>query len=246
MLFGRRDQARGPAAVAAALEYHRLGWSVIPLEPGALTPLVPWQPLRYRLPTSAEIGDWFGRRPDAAVGVVLGFVSALAVVRVESGAAASPGPLPETVASVGSGGRQLFYGHPGTTLPARGVLAPGIDLIGDGGWVPVPPSEDTPGERLCWEVSPAVRAPVPLPVWVLERARVPRSTDLLALLRAGPDAGDRAGAAAAVAGHLLARGLARAEVLELVHCWNQLHCRPPLDDDALRGIVDGAPAPFPP
>jgi hypothetical protein len=244
MLFGRRDQARGPAAVAAALEYHRLGWSVIPLDPVALTPLVPWQPFRYRLPTPAELGDWFARRPDAGVAVVLGFVSALVVVRVEAGAAAVPGPLPETVTSVGSGARQLFYGHPGTALPESLALAPGVDLRGDGGWAPVPPSGDDAGGQLRWEVSPAVRAPVPLPAWALKRDRVPGAgADLLALLREGAEAGDRSGAAAVLAGHLLARGLDRAAVLELLACWNQLRCRPPLDAEALRVIVDDEPGP---
>ena len=56
----------------AALDYGRLGWSVIPIEPRGKRPLVRWQVFQHRQPDSAEIADWFRQWPDANIAVVTG------------------------------------------------------------------------------------------------------------------------------------------------------------------------------
>jgi hypothetical protein len=43
----------------AALDYSRLGWSVIPIEPRGKRPLVRWQVYQHRLPDATEVAEWY-------------------------------------------------------------------------------------------------------------------------------------------------------------------------------------------
>jgi hypothetical protein len=77
------------------------------------------------------------------------------------------GPAPETArARTGGGGAHLFFGYP----PGReevpnsaGVLGPGLDVRGEGGYVVVPPSR-TRGAYGWVDGSPPAEA-----AWLLER-----------------------------------------------------------------------------
>src|SRR5262249_1371317 len=49
-------------------------------------------------------------------------------------------------------GFQLFFKHPGVTIPNRAGIIPGLDVRGDGGYVVVPPSVHPNGKQYHWEV----------------------------------------------------------------------------------------------
>ena len=150
----------------AALDYGRLGWSVIPIEPSGKRPLVRWQVYQHRHPDATEVADWFRRWPDANIAIVTGVVSGVVVLDLDPrhGADASlqelehkHGSIAETVeAWTGGGGRHLYFAHPGEMLHNRVGLAPGIDLRGDGGYVVAPPSVHASGASYRWECSPDV------------------------------------------------------------------------------------------
>jgi hypothetical protein len=69
--------------LAAALDYMRRGWSIIPIAGGTKKPPkgFPWTPFRKRLPTESELSTWFDYREDLALAVILGQASGGLVCR---------------------------------------------------------------------------------------------------------------------------------------------------------------------
>ena len=252
-----RRKAGGAASglsLKAALDYGRLGWSVIPVEPRGKRALVRWQAFQYRRADVPEIAEWFRRWPDANIAIVTGIVSGLVVLDLDPrhGAHASleslqqaHGALPDTVeVSTGGGGRHLYFAHPGDVTHNRVGMAPGIDLRGDGGYVVAPPSIHATGEPYRWVRSPEVLYPVPLPAWLLQLAAGghPSHGHPLShwrrLLREGVAQGERNSGVASLAGYLLHYGVGPEVVMELLLCWNAVRCRPPLDEAEVLHTVE--------
>jgi len=137
--------------------------------------------------TESEIVSWWRRWPDANLGIVTGSVSRLGVLDIDprnggdrslDGLEARWGPLPATLEDrTGGGGRHLWFAI-ADRLPMA-ILAPGVELKGEGGLVVAPPSLHASGARYEWVpgCSPADRPPAPLPPWLrlpgeLHRARI--------------------------------------------------------------------------
>lgn len=248
----RTSGASSGLSLKAALDYVRLGWSVIPVEPGGKRPLIRWQVYQYRRADIPEIAVWFGRWPDANIAIVTGVVSGLVVLDLDPrhGAEASlgqiqreHGPLPDTVeASTGGGGRHLYFAHPGEIIRNRVGLLPGIDLRGDGGYVVAPPSIHASGKPYRWMRSPDVLYPLPLPSWLLHKPEetAPHGHTLSywrRLLRDGVEEGARNDTIASLAGHLLRQGVDAQVATELLLTWNLSRCRPPLvEEEVLRTV----------
>lgn len=165
-----------PVGAVAALKLAALGWSVVPVHnatgdrcscrrnpcpsPGK-HPRVPWERWMIRTARPSEIEAWWERWPDANIGVVTGWVSAVVVVDVDprnggdtnlTGLEAEHESLPETVTSItGGGGHHFYFAHPGHLVPCR-PLAAGIDLKAERGLVVVPPSRHASGGTYQWMV----------------------------------------------------------------------------------------------
>lgn len=241
---------------AAALAYVERGWAAMPMEARGKRPVVAWQELQSRLPTVAEVKGWFARPRAANVGIVTGAVSNLVVVDVDPrhGGAASlaalereHGPLPVTVEAItGGGGRHLYFAHPGGMVHNKVGVLPGIDVRGDGGCVVAPPSIHPSGNRYRWAKrrSPEEVEAAPLPHWLLAliapaagRSGHPL-THWRALVRDGVVEGERNGAIASLAGHLLWHGVDAQVAVELLLAWNGARCRPPLDEEEVARTVE--------
>ncbi len=251
----RADRAESQAA-RAALECLARGWAAIPVKSGGKRPLVRWESFQNRLPTREEVEAWFGRWPEANLGIVTGAVSGLVVLDIDPrhGGADSVtrletehGALPETVEAVtGGGGRHLYFAHPGGSIPNKAALAPGIDLRGDGGLVVAPPALHASGRRYAWQDShgPGDVPLAPLPGWLstlLQRDNTHRGHPLAywrALVRQGVAEGERNNTIASLTGHLLWHEVDPEVVLELLLCWNRVRCRPPLADDEVARTVE--------
>jgi len=256
MALWRRQVSASTSGIfmKAALDYARLGWSVIPIEPRGKRPLIRWQVHQFRHADAPEIGSWFQRWPDANIAVVTGIVSGLLVLDLDPrhGAdeslerlQATHGPLPATVeAHSGGGGRHLYFAHPGDIVRNRVGIEPGIDLRGDGGYIVAPPSAHACGEPYTWVRSPAVLRVAPFPDWLLHNLadEAPRRghplTHWRALLREGVAEGERNNTMASLAGHLLWHGVDPAVVTELLLTWNAARCRPPLEIDEVVRTVE--------
>ena len=101
-----------------------------------------------------RIRAWWGRWPEANVGVPTGKASSLLVLDVDGGEGfaalaeieLSCGLAPKsTRARTGGGGEHLYFRYP-TDVEVRnsqGYLGPGLDIRGEGGYVLVPPSRTT-------------------------------------------------------------------------------------------------------
>ena len=252
-----RKRTSGPSSgvlTKAALDYCRLGWSVIPIESRGKRPLIRWQVHQYRCAEPPEIGEWFSRWPDANLAVVTGIVSGLVVLDLDPrhGADASlqqfeqeHGGFVQTIeARTGGGGRHLYFAHPGEMTRNRVGIAPGVDLRGDGGYVVAPPSVHACGELYRWERSPDVCRLAPLPAWLLRAApdggthRGHPLAHWRRLLRDGVAEGERNNAIASLAGHLLWHGVDPQVTAELLLSWNATRCRPPLPVDEVMRTVD--------
>lgn len=250
----RSSGAASGLSLKAALDYVRLGWSVIPVEPRGKRPLLRWQVFQYRRAEVPEIADWFHRWPDANIAVVTGIVSGVVVLDLDPQQGAERtvaalqrdhGPLPETIeAHTGGGGRHLYFAHPGDVTANREGLLPGLDLRGDGGYVVAPPSMHPSGEPYRWVRSPQVLYPLPLPQWLSHgdgAEQAPQGQPLShwrGLLREGVSEGQRNEAIVSLAGHLLGHGIDPEVVAELLLAWNGARCRPPLREEEVRRTLE--------
>ena len=135
--------------VEFALNYLRLGFSVIPVSSANKKPLVKWEEFQHRHPTEEETRKWF-QNPQTQVAVVTGAISGIAVVDVEAGG--SIDEFPKTATSkTGGGGWHLWYKHPGHPVDNAVKIKPLVDIRGDGGYVVAPPSLHSSGgkRRVC-------------------------------------------------------------------------------------------------
>jgi len=181
------------------------GWAVVPLHDlvsGACScgrpdcpspgkhPRVRWEPWQAQAPDVDRVRRWWQRWPNANIGVVTGAVSGVVVLDVDprNGGDRSlfelergRGPLPDTVQTeTGGGGRHVWFRHPGGDIVSC-VLAPGLELKGEGGLVVIPPSLHTSGRHYSWAsgCTPENLPLAALPAWpVLLAGRVDGATDL--------------------------------------------------------------------
>lgn len=206
-------------------------------------------------PTSiSEITEWFGRWPNANVGIVTGSISQLIVLDVDPAHGGnesleklerSHGMLPRTLeASTGGGGRHLYFRHPGVGVRNRVGIATGLDIRGDGGYVVAPPSIHPSGKPYIWlnDRVPSREMLALPPPWLLE----PKSATAFtghplaywrSLLRHGVSEGERNNTLAALTGRLLWHDLGPQMITELLLCWNAVRCRPPLPDSEVIATV---------
>lgn len=163
-----------------ALDYARNGWPVFPLQPRSKTPFAGSHAKNDgTTDLDAVRAMWTGRRlatiaarvPDALVVLDVdpyhGGEETLATIEAEHGT------LPTTLAQItGSGGRHLFFTHPGGRLHAPPCFSPGVDLrVGGRHYVVLPPSLHASGRRYSW-VEPFAEV-APCPAWLVARLRPP-------------------------------------------------------------------------
>lgn len=155
------------------LDYHRRGWSIVPILPGAKRPLVRWKPYQDRTATPEELRGWFGQWPSAGPAVVLGPVSDLFVIDVDGREAHEAllqrlGSEPRAP-KVLSGSREpfryhLFFRCPPTETKAKQTpWHPHLEFRGRGGIVVLPPAIHKSGNPYAWLEGQSLED-VPLPV----------------------------------------------------------------------------------
>jgi hypothetical protein len=179
----------------AALFYLSRGWCPIPLCPpncpGNLStrhkhpadrsgkvPLVPGWTTFKELPSHAQVVSWWGRWPDANVGVICGRISGIIGVDVDGPEGIDEllrltgGQIPETVRfTTPSGGQRLLFRYPpGESIATRhmgGKTRP-LSILSDGSQTVMPPSVGHNGERYAWTdgLAPDWGSLPEAPVWV--------------------------------------------------------------------------------
>jgi hypothetical protein len=251
----------------AALGLARRGFRVFPVRRYAKNkPLLAGWPERASS-DPAVVDAWWRSRGwhRANVAVATGGDARLLVVdidpdaggKVELTAGAGEQSLPETVVVETPRGGWHFWFRvpPGRPLPRNSAgsrLGPGIDIRGQGGYALAPPSlvtgERASGRRYVGEYRwhpDSANSIATAPAWLLdalERAGGNGRTDpdeWLELVTGGVEEGRRNQTIAKIAGLLFRRMPREAELAaELLACWNQQRCRPPLEADELRTVLD--------
>jgi Bifunctional DNA primase/polymerase, N-terminal len=135
----------------AALAYAQRGWPVFPLAPDKKSPLIAKKDggrgFHDATRDEAQIIAWWSKAPRANIGMPTGEVSGIVVIDVDprNGGDARFLKLPLTLtARTPSGGYHHYLSVPkGVRIPKdnTGKLGPGIDFLGDGAYVVLPPSE---------------------------------------------------------------------------------------------------------
>jgi Bifunctional DNA primase/polymerase, N-terminal len=162
-----------PLLLRAALAYAGRGVPVFPCEPGGKRPLTRnghWDATTDR----RAIERWWRRQPSANIGLPTGKESGIVVLDVDADGGPESlakleregAPVPKTARTrTGGGGFHLFFRYPGITeiRNSAGLLGPGLDVRGEGGYVVVPPSR-TRGPYEWVDRSPLVEAS-----WLIER-----------------------------------------------------------------------------
>ena len=197
MAARRREPPHPRHLIEVALRYVQHGWPVLPIHtPGSRDcsctardcgspgkhPRTP-RGLHDASTDSDRIRGWWGRWPNANIGVVTGARSGLVVLDVDlpdgpsslAKLQAEHGRLPATCEqTTGSGGRQLLFAHPDFPVGNRARLRPGLDVRGDGGYIVVPPSIHATGGRYQWTGRLPPAAPPRWLLALLDRSRAPQ------------------------------------------------------------------------
>lgn len=233
-------QSDNPMLIAA-LDYARRGKPVFPCRPDKR----PYTASGFLDATTEpeQVEAWWRQWPDALIGMPTGAVSGVIVIDLDvreeydggeawSRLEAENGQLPDTVESLTpSGGRHLWYSHPGFPVKnSAGKLGRGVDVRGDGGYVIVPPSQAPGGKRYEWEGSNP-RKPAALPAWGLklldQDIPPPRGVSYETNTA---ESGQRNVYLASVAGKLAHAGLGREQIRSMVLAENARACSPPLSE----------------
>jgi hypothetical protein len=177
--------------LAAALDYARRGWRVVPL---AAKDKRPWVKDWVNAATTdlEQLRRWWVERAASNVGVALGSASGLVAIDVDTAggcerlAAMAEGDLPPTCEMATGKGMRFLFAIPADLgfEPAQVVLkgAGGeeeLRLQGKGGQCVMPPSIHPNGKTYAWVEgrSPADLSPAPMPGWLIE-AMLPERAEM--------------------------------------------------------------------
>jgi len=171
----------------AALAYGRLGWRVLPCQPGGKLPIIKdWPTLASTDPD--VIREWWRDRPDANIAVATGAGSGIFVLDIDGPEGESAlvdlerrnGPLPELFPQQQSGsgtGWHGFFRWPDDVVVRNSAsrIGRGVDVRGEGGACLLAPSLHSCGRRYAWapDRSPRLLKPEPAPSWLLALAVPP-------------------------------------------------------------------------
>ena len=204
------------------------------------------------------IRHWWGRWPNANIGIATGEPSGFFVLDVDGEEGATSlreleeryGTLPDTVESLtGGGGRHILFKHPGHPVKNKVALAYGLDVRGDGGYIVAPPSRHISGARYKWEASshPNDLPMAEAPAWLIDMvanktygrddmATRPKVADLA--LEGVPE-GERDTTLYRYACMLRAKGLKREEA-EVLVLEAATKCKPPFPPKEALAKVESA------
>ena len=161
--------------IERAMEYVKLGWLVLPLhtKDGQYCSCLAGRNRACTSPAKhprtlhgvsdaskcpCAVRKWWGMWPEANIGIACGRESGLVVVDVDprNGGEESLVKLLQdhsfptsSIAHTGGGGLHFYFRYPIDGIPKQ-TLAPGIDLVSNGGYVVAPPSKHIRGVNYCW------------------------------------------------------------------------------------------------
>ena len=210
--------------------------------------------LRDATTDQRQVKAWWGRWPDANIGVRTGQASGIMAVDLDIKDADGPGnwaelldlhgPVDTLTAITGGGGQHWIFTVAPDTLVKNGVgnIGPGIDIRGEGGYIVVWPSIHLSGQPYEWDNTVA---PAPAPVWLQRQCATAPPPPVLpkqsyepwvAEALQGVDEHYRNSTAARLVGYFHRQGVAEDIIYTLLQPF-ATSCNPPLDLRELRQVV---------
>lgn len=198
------------------------------------------------------VAEWWASWHDANIGVVTGQKSAVIILDIDHGHGgedsfldleARYGTVPPTwTCLTGGGGMHLWFRMPDRPIRnSAGLLGPGLDVRGDGGYAVAPPSAHKSGHAYGWaeEWRPGKVDLAPLPAWLLEQ--------MVSAGVAGPREANqptvyvgehqRNNHLISLGGTLRRRGCTYATIRAALLSENAERCRPMLDDEEVEKVA---------
>ena len=244
-------------ALDLALQYHAVGWSVIPLRPlgdadNRKKPAIEsWKEFQKTAADEDQVRAWW-ENGMYGVGIITGSVSRLVVIDFDGPRAGallkSRGlELPRTATVKTGNGYHSYYRYTGADIGNRAkILTDGndsaVDVRGEGGYVVAPPSVHGSGREYQWviPVEEIVELPPALEEFLLTlELGFARESEgpWWESVGGGVDEGARNDSAARVAGYFLAKTNGDEEAaFRALTLWNKQNT-PPLPDSELRIII---------
>lgn len=240
--------------VSHALNYLKLGWSVIPLEPEGKKPLVKWEKYQSERASPEQIRKWWTKYPKANIGVVTGLLSGIIVIDIDSSQGqenyiAKFSQLHNTISQKTGkpNASQRLFAHPqDRKYHNMARLLDDVDIRADGGYIVVPPSIHPNGTVYKWIIDPVEMGLddlLPLPDEIknqlfAQTGQRPKNIEgwvQEALM--GVDEGRRTDTCAKLAGYYLRAFEGDTEQVEIIlQTWNERN-RPPLDWKAVNMVI---------
>lgn len=219
-----------------ALRYYDLGFSIIPIG-NEKKPLIKWTKYQTERATPEQIKQWAEQFPDMNIAVVTGAVSGIVVIDVDEGGVISN--LPPTATVKTGTGWHFYCRHPNVPVDTNaGLIAPHVDVRGDGGYAILPPSIHASGVAYEWTIPPEdgiSELSVDLQQKLLSPIAAP------ALVGEVVTVGARNTEATKYAGRLLSHlppDMHQIAGWASLKQWNQTVASPPLSEEELRGVFD--------
>lgn len=167
----------------AAFDLCAFGWQVFPCAVGGKEPAIPKREGgRGCLDATDDeeiLLDWSAKYPRANIGIACGKRSNLLVVDIDAGNGGiesiaglrSRGlKLPPTVCvRTPSGGWHAYYAYSAGPKNSKSLLAKGVDIRTEGGYVVAPPSKLADKREYRWHVRPLGSDLPRLPQWALQK-----------------------------------------------------------------------------
>jgi len=146
----------------AALEYNKLGFSVIPCKKEDKRPFIPWKEFQTRKANKEEIEKWFLKDYcNANVGIITGEISNLFAIDCDSEDSyiAIQNYIPDNlifpIAKTPRGGKHLLFSYPlGSNLTIAAGVIKNLDFRGNYGYIIAAPSFNGDGRGYEWIIKP--------------------------------------------------------------------------------------------
>lgn len=232
-----------------ARAYAGLKWQSFPCKPADKTPLVRWADVATT--EDNMLAGWWDTNPAANIGIACGKRSGIVVLDVDADhggyeslaeLAVDYGVLPDTpMSKTGSGGRHIFFKHPGIEIRnSAGKLGPGLDIRGDGGYVIAPPSVHPNGTRYEWVNKPSQLPLADMPEWMIELLQEKNVIAEAPRVEGKIIAGHRNDTLFRMAGAMRRKDFNEDAIYAALVIYNRDNCNPPLSDGEVLLIAKSA------
>jgi hypothetical protein len=241
----------------AALDYSAIGWSIFRLQPNGKTPFGGTRGRDDATTDTILINRWWTELPTLNIGLATGDESGFFVLDADPDKGGDEslrrleqehGALPQTrVAISGSGGTHHYFLMRGDIRNSASVIAPGLDIRGNGGYVVLPPSTHPNGKAYQWKNQ---RDVVGAPEWLLKLIAEKQPIDSNGKRKGKPleewnriltnpiADGTRNETIASICGKLLHCGVHDPVLmLDILCCIDIARCQPPLGEREVTQIM---------